>query len=492
MAEMTDHISGIDPLLFTKTLEFAGVFRDGDLATNPLSVEIRYSPLNAHPPIGTIRGTASDWPELESFFYRRKSSLCEFESVSAARRREKVRSTQVLLRQISIRHHPADERTVIQQVLGHFELHDITIDCDYGQHGTQNRRMTFLVRGPALIWMSDAIRSFSYLGITKTKFPHAHLRLSRAEDVRVTAQPYFLYASLPAERLLLPREDGRGQPLGPHLSAEAEAFALTVTDRHLDRQDADFEARALEVAEILFLIVSFLSKAYVTWYGRTFWSDGRLLENYRHVPETSDLKLGWEDIVLHPKDVRAFISNAFTTCQENAHGGVNLRLLILIYVAAQSAPTVDERFILLFSCLEKVVDMLDRKYVWEVIKPSELKTIKLSLRRQLSEMGKDTQTARVITEKIPELARPGFLRRFSEHLKRLKVDLDDIGGHDALRDTIKVRNSLIHSAEEVPIARMVREQKRLQTVVERTLLALLNWRRTTNTPTFANRMRQPG
>jgi hypothetical protein len=64
---MANHVSAADPLLFTKTLEFAGVFRDGDLATKPLSIEIRYSPLNAHPPVGIIRGTAADWPGLESF-----------------------------------------------------------------------------------------------------------------------------------------------------------------------------------------------------------------------------------------------------------------------------------------------------------------------------------------------------------------------------------------------------------------------------------------
>jgi hypothetical protein len=172
---MIDQASAVDPRLFTKTLEFAGVFRDGDLATKPLSVEIRYSLLNAHPPIGIIRGAAADWPGLESFFQERNSSLCELESVSATDGRESIHSKQILLREISIRSYPADESETIQQVLGHFEPHDFTIDLDYGQRGKHDRRMTFLLTGPTPIWMSHAIRRFSYTGNTKTTFLHARL-----------------------------------------------------------------------------------------------------------------------------------------------------------------------------------------------------------------------------------------------------------------------------------------------------------------------------
>ena len=131
-----------------------------------------------------------------------------------------------------------------------------------------------------------------------------------------------------------------------------------------------------------------------------------------------------EDIVLWPKDVRVFISNGFTAYQESARSGVNLRLPILIYVAAQFAPTVDEQFVLLFSCLEKVVHMLDQKYAWDVLKPNELRTIGKSLRSQLRDIGKDAEIVGVVSEKITELARPAFWRRrLSKHLKRLKVDL---------------------------------------------------------------------
>lgn len=490
---MAKEVAPVDPDLFTKSLEFAGVFRDGDLATEPLSIELRYSHLNAHPPIGIIRGTYADWPKLESFFEGHPSAVCELESVSTTKGREKIHSRQVLLRELSCRSYPDDESKVIQQILGRFELYDVTIDCDYGQRGTPHREITFLMRGPTLVWMSNTSRTFSSSRNTKSESFNARLRISHVKDLRITAQPHFLYASRREVDRLLPEHKDRYSGLGkPHLSVEAEAFALTFTDRHLDRTDTDFEARALEVAETLCLLVSFLSKSNVTWYGRTLWSNGKLIEHYRDTRESPDMRLQWHDIVLSSRDVRRFIRSAFTAYQKGVHDGPKLRLPILTYVAAQSAPTVDEQFVLLFICLENVVGLLDQKHPWEVLERKELKSIAKALRRQLRDMGKDPQTVSVVNGKIPELARPAFRRRLCKHLKRLKVDLDDIGGYSGLGDTIKIRDLLIHGAEEPCIAEMVQERRRLQTVVERVLLTLLGWRGSTNTPTFANRLTPNG
>jgi hypothetical protein len=489
---MASQVPTVDPFLFTKTLEFTGVFRDGQLATKPLSVEIRYSLLNAHPPIGIIRGTAADWPGLESFFRDRRPSPCELDSVSAATGREKICSRQVLLREISCRH-PDDESETIQQILGHFEPWDVTIEQDYGQRGKGNRRMTFFLTGPTLIWMSHAIRRFSYTGTTKTTFPRARLWDSRVKDVRVTVQPHFFYPGrFETERLFEPREGRRNQHDSLRLSVEAEAFALEVTDRRLNRTDEAFEATALAIAEVLFLLASFLSKANVTWYARTLWSDGRLSEHYRDAREVPTCRLWWQDVVLYPENVRRFISKAFIAYHERANDGVNLRLPILLYVAAQSAPTIEEGFILLFRCLEKVVDMLDQMHPRELLSKSELRNIAKLLRAGLREMGKDDETVTAIDEKRKELARPTFRSRLSRHLRRLRLDLADIGGADSLGETIRMRDSLIHAADEPAIGQIVQEQKRLETVVERVLLTLLNWRGPTNTPTLRNRSMPAG
>jgi hypothetical protein len=56
-----------------------------------------------------------------------------------------------------------------------------------------------------------------------------------------------------------------------------------------------------------------------------------------------------------------------------------------------------------------------------------------------------------LTEKRKELARPTFRHRLSRHLRRLRLDLADIGGNASLRETIGIRDSLIHAADEPAI-----------------------------------------
>jgi hypothetical protein len=107
-------------------------------------------------------------------------------------------------------------------------------------------------------------------------------------------------------------------------------------------------------------------------------------------------------------------------------------------------------------------------------------------------MGKDAKTVELANEKTRELTRPAFRGRLYNEIERLKISLDDLGGRDVLRHVVDTRDSLIHSAGEVPIGAILRERKRLETVVERVLLALLNWRGPTNTPTRANRLSAVG
>jgi hypothetical protein len=134
--------------------------------------------------------------------------------------------------------------------------------------------------------------------------------------------------------------------------------------------------------------------------------------------------------------------------------------------------------------LEKVIDMLDQT---KMLSPNELSKLAKHLRSKLREMGKDNETITAVNEKKRELARPAFARRLPRNLARLGVDLTDIGGDASLREMIRIRDSLMHAADEPAIGRIDQEHKRLETVVERVLLTLLNWQGPTNTPTPGNR-----
>jgi uncharacterized protein YutE (UPF0331/DUF86 family) len=93
----------------------------------------------------------------------------------------------------------------------------------------------------------------------------------------------------------------------------------------------------------------------------------------------------------------------------------------------------------------------------------------------------------MVKEKISELSRPTFYRRLLHRLRKLKVELKDIGGEAGLRQMIAVRNGLIHTTHEPPIEKIDLEASRVETVVERLLLRILGWTEKSHTPTPTNR-----
>jgi hypothetical protein len=234
MPRFSRHQTGINETAFSKTIEFAGVFRNGTLATEPLSIEISYSPINAHPPAGVIRGTSTQFAQLESFFLEKQEPLCRLESTSLAEGRDRVRCRDIILRKIGIRSYPADEQSVIHQIIGHFEIGELKIEHEMPSQSSGHRWITFFLDGPSLIWNSRALRTIYYTGKIKSEIVGAQVTLESEPELSFTAQPYFHYAIGSDRGRPTRREhsfDDSDNPL--HTLIESETFALTIEEDHL-------------------------------------------------------------------------------------------------------------------------------------------------------------------------------------------------------------------------------------------------------------------
>ena len=370
-------------------------------------------------------------------------------------------------------------------------MFDFSIEQSIYGGQQQERRMTFFLSSPTTLWLSHTVREVSYLGNTRTTTPRARLAITSLKDVRLLAQPHFLYADhREAERISDPHESSRfGSMPRPKVLVEGETFSLTVIDRDPERSNKAFETRSIAVIEILCLIMTFLSKSNVTWFGTMLYTGDRLVQRFLAAESQAlDSEVWLEDVVLHTEDIRAFISKAFAAYHKQAAQGINLRLPILLYSAAQSAPTVDEKFVLMFRGLENLIDLLDKRYPQDrYLTSAEMRKLRRRMRADLAEFGKRPNVIEIVMEKMPELESLTFKRRLLRQLQRVRIELSDIGGQAGVEDLVRVRNKLIHSADKVDIKRIVREGSRLQTILERMLLQLLGWRKRTNTPTYSNR-----
>ena len=463
---------------FTKRLEFAGRFEDGEKKSQPFSIEVVYSTINGHPPTGIVRGTSKEYDALEAFFYKRRrvSALCTIRSTSLDR--PSILCTDVLIGGIGTKIFPRDEQETIHLVIGHFSIGELTVRTVLpGKREEFKRQRTFILEGPSKLWLSNAYRSVSYTGAIRSRRQGSNFSLKGAPHDKISVAPNFFYA------------EHYRKDYDHRETIQFERFSLVVTDsKKVERDEQKFSDNAAEVTERLCLLISFLSKARIDWSSSTYF-DGRVhVETYRDVPVWKGKEPGWEELVVGSKELRRFLNKAFTTYDKRTKKGFDLRLPMLHYIAAQTSRYAEDRFTVLFFAFEKLLSSLDagtKKTL--LLTDKELKSLWADMKPALTKMRKSTTQIDLIREKRAELQRYPLKHRVLRHLKPLRIDISDIGAEAGLVSMIKTRNLIAHSHGEVPIKTVVFERRRLETIVERMLLTLLGWKKHDHTPTYWNR-----
>lgn len=460
---------------YTKTHTFAGVFEVGELTTAQLSIEIAYSLTNGHPPVGLIRGTGADFRALEDFFRTKKGSLCTLCSIS--KEREAITCTDVRIQHLTEKYFPKDEQSTIHQALGRFVFERVDIRNEFKRPATEKRRQaTFILAGPSDLWLTFASRTLSYSGDISIEHSDPTLPLDSTRD-NVSTSPHFVYENYP-------RAGG-----SPRQTAQAELFSLVVDDAfELERERTAFIADSTALVEKLCLLISFLSKAYITWFACSYSDGNEILQSYRSVRASNAEAPGFEEVVLDTKDIRPFLNQALVGFDKRAGSGFDLRIPLLYYIWAQSSRFVEDRFTTLFFTLEKLLSSLDESEPEDdLLTAPELSKLWKVMQPALEEMGKTPHQIELVLAKRQELRRAPLMHRIERHLKALEIDVSDIGGANGLRKMSGVRNLLAHEKGEVPIGKVIYETHRLVTVVERMLLKLLFWNGKHRTPTYNNR-----
>src|ERR1043165_792826 len=177
--------------LFSKTLEFAGVFGAGEQRSPQLSIEMSYSQINEHPPTGIIRGRSAEYEALYRFFRTKPSTVCTLRSSSPERA---ITCHGAMIPHISEKMFAKDEQAAIHQVLGRFTIrhlemrHHLTPSTD-----PVKRHMTFYLTGPSTLWMTTTLRELAWSGNTTTEAQDDLLTLDSAAPDTVSVRPHFVY-----------------------------------------------------------------------------------------------------------------------------------------------------------------------------------------------------------------------------------------------------------------------------------------------------------
>lgn len=417
--------------------------------------------INGHPPIGIVLGTSAEALALQRFVMG--SHICELSSISEER--EKIICAGVRFLRTLHRSLPADERHIVKQVIGRFAMERFEARATWKNPGEDiPRKIMFLLNGPSKLWMTSADRDLSHTGEITMDVQDEDIFLDEVMDL-IEVRPHHMYAAYPTT-----------DDIDPEQIIDAALYSLIIEENgETERDEAAFCNDSRKIAETLCLIMSFLSKSYISWSSYAFSSAGVQVNTFRELRGVPRTDIRQEDMILSFEDTRPFLKGAYTAYLAREAEDFDILMPLLHYIFSHSARFVDERFSTLFYGLEKIISSLDRRSKAKaLLNKTELSKVSACLKEKLVELGKSLELE-AIMEKIAELKRPTLKRRLRHYLSELGITYDDIGGDEGIDSMVNVRNRITHQHGQVAIEDIVREAGRLETIVERLLLALLGW-----------------
>ncbi|GAH99313.1 unnamed protein product, partial [marine sediment metagenome] len=380
----------------------------------------------------------------------------------------KISSEKTLLRTIS--HRPAYSKDM-SYVVANLNLDDITITEHYGPGDSLERHLTFFLAGPRRMWSIHETRDFLFTGEIKNKVHNSKIELNEDFPFEIEVIPWYFRDKTPA-------------PDSCELTVNVLAMHFKTEEslQHLSNEDFFNSSKAL-VNDIT-LLVSFLSRRWITWYQYQLVTKDTTKTYVRRTRECITNELDWNDTFIAPHQSREFLKIGLTNLRKLRAEGFNLFMPIVYFVSGNEAKYVEEQFTILFLSLERIKDMFALKEDFRKNLPN--KAFKKLGSLVSGVIKKNVESSKVfgrIQAKIPELNRPSLRFLLESLFDRHNIDWRDIYPPASDFTLIKTRDELFHSSRELNVDLLVKELRRLQVVIQRLLLRMLGWVDLSHSPT---------
>jgi hypothetical protein len=360
-----------------------------------------------------------------------------------------------------------------------FVCRDLCFRHDFNEPVSAKRSITFLMAGPYAHWGAQFSRRVSYTGEATVKTYDTSLLDDVVPHFSFAIRPHFFYSSHSDD------QDRRQERC-------ARVLSITVTTE-VGREllsDDEFIRSATEAIDDASLLVSFLSGSWTTWYGYFVSTGDRLVEYFRQTRRGQAIDR--QDTPVQTPHVREFLRRAVSRLRLLRAENREPRLALLHTISAAEATSLEERFIRLFFALESLKDLHARSQEREWILPEKrFAKVRRKVRSALEELvssedallSTDEQAA--LERKLPELNRPAFAELLENLLRDHGVEWRDLypPHADLSRPRfIALRDKLVHTGTVDPTAALDLETIRLQGLVERVLLRMLDWEDISSAP----------
>jgi len=447
--------------------EFVGKLSKGDEVVDKVHVVVQYSLIKQGEIVGKVLGTTKICEKLRHIANLSDPYL-ELTSEESEHITPKISSEKTLLRRVTQR--PAYSKDM-SYVVANLNFDDITIMGHYGPGDTLERHLTFFLAGPRRLWSIHEAREFSFTGEIKNKVHNSKIELNEDFPFEIEVIPWYFRDKTPA-------------PDSHELTANVLAMHFD-TKESLERlSNENFVNSSRALADDITLLVSFLSRRWVTWYQYQLVTKDTVKTYVRRTRECTTQEVDWNDTFIAPHESREFLKIGLTKLRKLRADGFNLFMPIVYFVSGNEAKYLEEQFTTLFLSLERIKDMFALK---EGFRKNLLNKAFKKLGSLVSGViKKNVESPDMfdrIQAKIPELNRPSLRFVLESLFKRYNIDWRDIYPPGSDFTLIKTRDELFHSSRELNIDVLVKELYRLQVLIQQLLLRMLDWVDLSHSPT---------
>ena len=443
---------------YFKRHEFVGTLRHGGTVVEGLQIVTLLSRCGEGQIRALIVGDGSTHKRLQPLLFRR-SGFLTVEGPVSVDGRITIRSRSASLSSLQTPSTPECVDGRATYVVAKLNLHDCEETVNY--EGTHDRSITFLLRGAESLWQNYYSSEYSYDGTIGIEVDNKTFALDPEIPLAASVEPHFIVETEAEDDELRRRR---------FLSV-----SFAPKDDHSTISDQEFRKLAISIADDLCLLASFASRNWCEWFQYHFAGTSSHQSYYRSLRRDSSMH---DDSLYHVVEHaygRRFLESSLPVYRRLCAEGHNLLVPITQIVTAHQAEYISSQFALYAMAAERLKNEFGAKVcAVSNLGASEFRKLLEVLKAVIDrEMG-NIEAASQIKERLAELNRPTFARVLQRLLEHYNVEWKDLYPEQAKLTVIKARNAVIHALEHDDTD-LFKECERLQIILERLLLRILQW-----------------
>ncbi|MCJ7508309.1 MAG: hypothetical protein MUO85_06205 [candidate division Zixibacteria bacterium] len=454
---------------FFDRIEFKGNLTKHDEVADGIHFVVQYPLSKQGEVVGKAFGDRSTYRRLERIF-----TLPERLFKLTSEKHEdiiwEIYSEKVLVPRITGRGCPTGYGEGITSQVADLRFMDLTIIQHTSPSESQERHLTFFLAGPRTAWAIYQTRERSFTGETRIEVGNSKIELNEPFPFEIEVVHWYFY-------------DKASTHENTELSTDVLALHLKTDKTVANLSNEDFIGLGRALADDLTLLISFMSKRWVTWFRYELATNDGIKTYIRRTRECGTREVDPEDCLVELYKAREFLKIGLTNLRKLRSEDFDLSMPIVYFVSANKNKYLEEQFTTYFLSLERVKDMFAKEEKLQKNLPNTaFEKLRSSIGDLVDGQVKSSDVCDRIRTKILELNRPSLRYVLESLLSKYGVIWEDLYPAAAQFTLIKTRDELFHSSREIDIDLLVKERDRLRALLERILIRMLGWEDLSRSP----------